>query len=305
MNLLKSLCQAFGPSGDEGGVRDVIRDAMAPFSDEIRTDTMGNLICRRKGTGKRLMLTAPMDSAGLMITHGEENGFFRAEPVGPLKAENLSGRRAVFKDGTAAVLYGSSSSELTVDAPEKKNAPVGTLLTLCDEPVITGGFAYSPFLSARAGAWALIRAAEKITCEADIFFVFAAQSLLNARGITCAASAASPDALLAVGTCLSSDTPKAKGTAVLGKGPCVCAMDKDFICSSVMKEKLLSLSRSCQISVSDSSDALIGSAEASISGAEAGAVLLPVKYRGQGTELAAIGDLNETAELVAAFAERG
>lgn len=182
---------------------------------------------------------------------------------------------------------------------------MGTLLTLCDEPVITGGFAYSPFLSARAGAWALIRAAEKITCEADIFFVFAAQSLLNARGITCAASAASPDALLAVGTCLSSDTPKAKGTAVLGKGPCVCAMDKDFICSSVMKEKLLSLSRSCQISVSDSSDALIGSAEASISGAEAGAVLLPVKYRGQGTELAAIGDLNETAELVAAFAERG
>lgn len=305
MNLLQSLCRAFGPSGDEGGVRDVIRDAMAPFSDEIRTDAMGNLICRKKGPGKRLMLTAPMDSCGLMITHREENGFFRAEPVGPLKAENLSGRRAVFKDGTTAVLYGTSFSELTVDSPDKKNAPVGTLLTVYDEPKVTDTIASSAFLSARAGAWTLIRAAEKITCEADIFFVFAAQSLLGARGITCAAEEAAPEAVLAVGTCTSSDTPKAKGTAALGNGPAVCAMDKDFICSSAMKEKLLSLSRHCQISVSDSSDCLIGSTEASLVGTDLGAVLLPIRYKGAGTELADISDLTEAADIVAAFAERG
>jgi putative aminopeptidase FrvX len=47
--LLKKLTQAYGPSGSEEIVRDIIRDEIKAYVDEIKVDVLGNLIAVKKG----------------------------------------------------------------------------------------------------------------------------------------------------------------------------------------------------------------------------------------------------------------
>ena len=82
MNMLAELTAAFGPSGAEKNVAAVIEKYAANYCDEVRRDTLGNLICHKKGSGPRVMFSAHMDSIGLVATHIDEDGFVKIAPVG-------------------------------------------------------------------------------------------------------------------------------------------------------------------------------------------------------------------------------
>nr|WP_252891232.1 hypothetical protein [Thermoclostridium stercorarium] len=53
-------------SGREDEIRNVIREKISSRADEVYTDTLGNLIAVKKGSGKgkRIMLAAHMDEIG-------------------------------------------------------------------------------------------------------------------------------------------------------------------------------------------------------------------------------------------------
>ena len=66
MNLyatLKELCLAHSISGREAQIRNILAEKIAPYTDTVETDPLGNLIACKKGrTGeKRMMLCAHMD----------------------------------------------------------------------------------------------------------------------------------------------------------------------------------------------------------------------------------------------------
>ena len=63
--LVEELANLSGPSGSEDNVRDFNR--AHAIADEIYTDNMGNLICHKKGSGKRVMVCAHMDEVALII----------------------------------------------------------------------------------------------------------------------------------------------------------------------------------------------------------------------------------------------
>ena len=62
MNDLTRLVSAFGPSGAEKEISQVIEELAQPYVDEISRDTLGNLICHKKGSGPKIMFSAHMDS---------------------------------------------------------------------------------------------------------------------------------------------------------------------------------------------------------------------------------------------------
>ncbi len=70
--LLRKLTEAPGLSGFERAIRDEVTAAWSPFVDEVRTDTLGNLIALKRGSGReprrKLMLASHMDEIGLMVT---------------------------------------------------------------------------------------------------------------------------------------------------------------------------------------------------------------------------------------------
>ncbi|HAZ37148.1 MAG TPA: aminopeptidase, partial [Clostridiaceae bacterium] len=72
MELLNKLTAAFGPSGYEDEVADIIIDEIKPYVDEIKRDRLGNIIALKKGkTSKKIMTSAHMDQIGVMVSYIE------------------------------------------------------------------------------------------------------------------------------------------------------------------------------------------------------------------------------------------
>lgn len=70
--MLQKLSNAFGPSGYEDEVREIIKSEMQNLCDEMYEDNIGNLICHKKGlliNNKSIMLTAHMDEVGFIISY--------------------------------------------------------------------------------------------------------------------------------------------------------------------------------------------------------------------------------------------
>lgn len=92
---LKSLVAASGLSGHELPVRDVIREAWAPLTDEIGGDNLGSLWATKRGAGKaphkRIMLSAHMDAIGLMVTRVRE-GFLWVTEIGGVDPRVMPGQ---------------------------------------------------------------------------------------------------------------------------------------------------------------------------------------------------------------------
>lgn len=130
--LIRNLTEAFGPSGQEEQVRELIASLMRPHVDGVRTDALGNLICtrgaRRVGTaggpaatagrpgaagtataeagaggGKKVMLAAHMDEIGIIVTHIDDKGFLRFGTIGGVMPHRCLGQRVVFANGTVGV----------------------------------------------------------------------------------------------------------------------------------------------------------------------------------------------------------
>ena len=87
---LKKLSEAFGPSGCEDEVRQVVLSAIEGKVDEVRVDALGNVIAAQWGTaaqgepasGFKVMVAAHMDEVGLMISLVGEDGLLRFTKVG-------------------------------------------------------------------------------------------------------------------------------------------------------------------------------------------------------------------------------
>ena len=77
IELLERLCELPGPSGCEDAVRDYIRKEAQPYADEIREDSIGNLMVFRRGScpnGKTVMLAAHMDEVGFIVSDITDDG---------------------------------------------------------------------------------------------------------------------------------------------------------------------------------------------------------------------------------------
>ncbi|MFQ6016090.1 MAG: M42 family peptidase, partial [Anaerolineae bacterium] len=141
--LIKKLTEAFGPSGQEEGVRNSILAEIKRDVDETRVDALGNLIAVKRATPSRkgsssplkVMLAAHMDEIGVIVTHVDDKGFLRFAPVGGVTSLILLGGRVVFADGTLGT-FGLEKREspnkmpkltemyLDVGARDKESVPV-------------------------------------------------------------------------------------------------------------------------------------------------------------------------------------
>lgn len=107
---LEQLSNAFGVSSVEGDVRKIIVEAVKPYADEWRVDTMGNLFVTRKArifqtfevrsakTSKvspRVMVTAHMDEVGFMISEIKNDGRLKFKPIGGFDRRVLLGKAVV------------------------------------------------------------------------------------------------------------------------------------------------------------------------------------------------------------------
>lgn len=93
--MIKKLSEAFGVSGYEKEVSDIIKAEISDYVTEIKEDSMGNIIAS-KFYGKEystVVLTANMDECGFIITDITENGYLKFNTIGKISAENLISKK--------------------------------------------------------------------------------------------------------------------------------------------------------------------------------------------------------------------
>ncbi len=136
-DLIKKLVEAYGPSGFEDQMRDIIQAEIADFADDLSVDAMGNLIATKHGDGSglKVMIAAHMDEIGLMVSHITEDGFARFTNIGGIRPQTLMGNRVQFADGRIGVIYSDKLTDwkslhgldkhyIDVGASSKEDCPV-------------------------------------------------------------------------------------------------------------------------------------------------------------------------------------
>lgn len=117
VDLLKRLCEMPGVPGREERVRALIEKEVAGLFDEVKTDPMGSLICKRlpRGSGKgknkggrnghgkhensasptRVAMLCHMDEIGFYVKGIDDQGFIRVNAAGGFDTRNLFSRRVL------------------------------------------------------------------------------------------------------------------------------------------------------------------------------------------------------------------
>ena len=266
--LIEALCNAFGPSGCEDAVAELICEQIDDLDAEIKRDRLGNLICRFKsGTNaparKKLMISAHMDEVGFMISEITEKGYLRFGEVGGISAAVLSGRHVAVGDekmqvggviASKAIHQKSAEDRLKPEKEEnlfidigvdsedeaRKYADVGTFATFAanfGRFGKDGKMLRSKALDDRLGCALIIELMRKLGDDAaslgvEIYFCFTTREEVGISGAEVAANAIAPDYAIVLETTAVADLPDvedAKRVARLGEGGAISLMDRGTI----------------------------------------------------------------------------
>ena len=108
LTRLSKLCTLDGVSGCEGAVREYILSEVRPYADEVRVDSMGNVMALRRGRkmgGKCLMLAAHMDEVGFIVKRITDEGMLKFGVVGGMYQGCSSDDGGRAQEGTRGVGY--------------------------------------------------------------------------------------------------------------------------------------------------------------------------------------------------------
>ena len=252
IQLVKELCQLFGPSGCEDEVRQYIQEKVIKYADSIRTDANGNLIIFKKGAKvpcKAVLLAAHMDEVGLIIRGITDSGYLKFSFVGGVDSRVVVGRKVVIGDKRIPGVIGVKAFHLVESGEEKKAIPVSKLYIdigaanreeaenlvslgdygcFCSEPFMMGSDMFkAKAIDDRVGCAVLIKLIEK-PLPFDTYFAFTVQEEIGTRGALGAAFSVRPDiAIIAEGTTAADlpSMPDNKKVCAPGKGVVIPFMD--------------------------------------------------------------------------------
>ena len=125
LDTLKTLCYLSGASGNEDEVRDYILERVMPYSNEIITDNMGNLIITKKGKkqcGRKILICAHMDEVGIIITGIDDDGYLRFDFLGGIDRRVIIGKRVYIGKDRVPGVIGIKAYHL-VSKEEEKTVP--------------------------------------------------------------------------------------------------------------------------------------------------------------------------------------
>lgn len=325
VKTLETLCAAFGPSGQENEIAKVIEELAKPYVDEITRDTMGNLTAHKKGSGPKVMFAAHMDSLGLMATHITDEGFVRVGRLGGVSPRDVLGTPVRFQNGVRGMIYenddlGDAKREmghLFVDIGAKNaeevrgRVQVGDVAVYATPTYESGRALISPYLDNRVSCLALLQTMELLKeTDNDLYFVFTTQEEVGLRGAQTAAYAIDPDYAVVADVTVADDLPGSKHTcsSKCGGGAAIKVMDGDVICHPEMVAMLKELAQErnipYQMDVISDGGTDGGVIHKSRAGVFTGGVSVPCRNIHCPQEVVWLEDVEATAKLLAAFAEK-
>ncbi|HIE05387.1 MAG TPA: M42 family peptidase [bacterium (Candidatus Stahlbacteria)] len=326
MNVLKELSECFGPSGREDNIKKNIKNLVTNFVDEIKIDTLGNLIVRKRGKGKKLMFAAHMDEVGLIVTEIDKEGFIRFSPVGNVLLTALPGSTVKFKTGRRGIISFETTADFT-NKPEfhklfidvgvrgqKKVSDiikVGDMATFDTEFTKIGNRVIGKAMDDRIGCYALIKLIEaKVRSLFDLYFVFTVQEEVGLRGSRTSGYSINPDYAIAVDVTKAGDYPKGpKVPMKLGGGVAIKVKDQKMIASPLIRDRLVQLCKQksikYQYEVLETGTTDAAGLQLIRDGIPSGTLSIPTRYIHTRAEMSDLDDVKAAISLLKEVIRRG
>lgn len=318
-DLIKKLVEAYGPSGFEDQMRDLIRPEIEPYADELRVDAMGNLIAFKKGSGDglKVMIAAHMDEIGVMISHITKEGFLRFANIGGVFAHTLLGNRVQFADGTVGIIFCDRLEDrskvhplnkhyIDIGAKSKETCHlnVGDAAGFKRDFLAQGDFLTAKSMDDRIGCVVAIEAMKRLeTSPHDLYFVFSVQEEVGTRGAQAAANGIQPDIGIALDVTLTGDMPEANPMSVrLGDGPAIKVKDSGMISHAGLVRAMRSRAEEAdipyQLEVLTRGSTDARSIQIAGPGSAAGCISIPCRYVHSQSETVDANDVENSVKLL-------
>jgi len=334
--LLARICEAPGAPGFEKKIRELVLTELKGLADEVRTDNMGNVIALKKGrsSAKRSMAAAHMDEIGFIVTHIDDKGFVRFNPVGGFDPKTLTSQRVIIH-GREDVMGVMGSKPVHIMSPEEKNkvpqikdyfidtghakkdleklVAVGDFVTRHSPLIELGDCVNVKSLDNRASVFVLIETLRalkkrKLKPAYDFHAAFTVQEEVGLRGAQAAALQVQPDFSFGLDTTIAYDTPGStpqERCTGLGEGAGIKLMDSSVICDYRMVEYMKAVAKRHKIKWQPEILSAGGTDTASLQrmvagGSIAGAVSIPTRHIHQTIESCHKHDLAACIELLTA-----
>lgn len=330
MKLLEELISAFGISGFEVEVRDIIRREIERYVDDIRIDKIGNLIAHKKGKEPRGMLAAHMDEVGLMVKSINERGKIRCSCVGNIDPISLIGAHVQIITTTNKI-YGIvttkelSNNEEISDLPQISDLIVDTGLNRAElkrKGVDIGSYieletpTFFKFGKKIAGKSMDDRVGCYILCELvrrcksvpyEYYYVFTVQEEIGLHGAKTSAYTIRPDWGMALDVTVANDilADPDEDCISLGKGPVLTMMDELMIASRRINNHIKKIARMrripLQFEVSDAGTTDASTILTSRGGVPSTVISIPVRNMHTTCTMAHERDINNCIKLLEAL----
>ncbi len=340
--LLQRLSDAFGVSGCEEEVRNILAQTVRPYVDELRTDSLGNLIAikrARAGVERpvRVMLAAHMDEVGLMITRIEKDGLLRFQPVGGIDPRLFPAKRVVIGKERVPGVIGVKPIHLLKPEERERVTPVeqmyidigATSKETAEKRVKVGDYAAfatrfgthglegesrlvrGKAFDDRAGCAVLAAVLQGDPYPVELAAVFTVQEEVGLRGARVAAYALAPDVAIALEGTICDDLPKEKDQSPVtrvGKGPAITLADRSVVADRRLVRLLVDTAEQAGIPYQFKEPALGGTDAGAIhltrAGVPSAALAVPSRYIHGPASVLSLDDLEHTIALVRAVLPR-
>ncbi len=326
MQLMKLLCESYGPTGREEKIRKIIQKEIRSLVESVKIDTMGNLIARYPGKGKKVMVCAHMDEVGIIVSYIDRKGFLRFAPVGGVYPNRLVALRVVFENGVNGVVYQETKGvddkplkfdKLFIDigASDLKSAEklvkVGDIAAFHQNFQIMGNRIVAKALDDRIGCYILIEVLKNLKRikpknNPDIYFVWTVQEEVGLRGAITSSYGITPDYGLAVDVTATGDTPETEKMAVeLGMGVAIKIKDRMMISHPRIRDLLIEIARRNKIPYQyeilewGTTDSAV--LQISKTGVRSGAISIPCRYIHTTSEMVDKNDVTNAISLLTKF----
>lgn len=335
LELLKQLCETPGVPSREDRIRALVRSALEPLVDDLRTDVMGNVIARKAGRGRRkVMIAAHMDEIGFLVKFIDRQGFLRLQTLGGFDPRQLFAQRVVVHPDKGEPLRGVlsytakpvhlQSADEAREAPKVENffvdlgmkaadvrrrVAVGDMVTMDRTLETCGGQVISKSIDNRVGVFVMIEALRALKKhDVDIYAVATTQEEVGLRGATTAAFSVEPDVGVALDTTLALDYPgqsEADAVTRLGHGVGIKIMDGSLICHPGLVRHFRDVARKHkiphQMEILPRGGTDGGALQRSRGGCAGITLSVPTRYIHTVNEMASRKDIESAIRLLAAY----
>ncbi|MBN2579469.1 MAG: M42 family metallopeptidase [Pirellulales bacterium] len=339
LKFFKDLLNTPSPSGYESPLQQIVRDYVADFSDEVRTDLHGNVIVvKNPGAPLRVMYAGHCDQIGLIVQHIDDEGFLYVQPIGGWDPQVLIGQRMtvwtesgpllgviarkpihLLTEDERKVVPKMKDLWLDVGAAGKEEAAkrvrIGDAVTVQLEfHQVLNNLAVSPAMDDKTGCWVVIEALrragkgrKKLKC--GLYAVSTVQEEVGLRGARTSAFGIDPQVGVAVDVTHATDCPTIKkeeeGDVRLGKGPVI---HRGPNMNPHVVQRMIQVADDHKISyqlaaLGRASPTDANSIQINRAGVATGLLSIPNRYMHSPVEMISLDDIDRAADLLARLAE--